>query len=124
MTCKKRFRRELQDRFRLPAGRAAVSTSDPRSPGRRNFCEAEVEYFREAVLGHHDVGRLQVAVDHTRLMCGGESLGNLGREIEKLLSRQRPRQEEVSQSLPFDELRDDVGDGIGQANVVNDKMLG
>ena len=39
------------------------------------LCEAEVDDLGVALLGHHDVGRLQVAVDDALLVRARETLG-------------------------------------------------
>ncbi len=69
--------------------------------------EAEVQDLGQAVAGDHHVLGLEVAVHDARLVRPRESVGELGRERDGALRRQRARVEHVSQGPAVDELHDD-----------------
>ena len=68
--------------------------------------EPEVDELRDAVLGHHRVLGLEIAVHDTAPVRGGETTSELDREPERVRPRHRPRV--VAQRLAADELADDV----------------
>ena len=49
--------------------------------------EAEIDNLGVTVLGDHDVGRLQIAVDDALLVSAGQALGDLGRQRERAALR-------------------------------------
>ena len=49
--------------------------------------EAEIDNLGVTVLGDHDVGRLQIAVDDALLVSTGQALGDLGRKRERTTLR-------------------------------------
>ena len=72
-----------------------------------------------AVLRDEHVLGLQVAVDDALLVRGGEAVGDLEREVDGLLLRDRPAVEPLAQRLALQQLRDGVGDAILRAEVVD-----
>src|SRR3954469_20479899 len=51
--------------------------------------ESKVEHLRVRTCRQENVGRLDIAMDHALLMCGVEGIGDLERDVERLLERQR-----------------------------------
>jgi len=45
------------------------------------FRQTEVQHFYVAIKSHHDVGRLEVAMDDPRFVCGAEGLDHLANDI-------------------------------------------
>jgi hypothetical protein len=72
--------------------------------------QAEVEDLDAAVGIDEDVLRLEVAVDEPLPVRGGESVGDLHRDVERLPRRQSTL-DSRSQRLSLEELHDQVGDG-------------
>ena len=70
--------------------------------------QAEVEDLYPAVLGEHDVFRLQVAVDDSGGVGGGEAVGNLRRDVEQLAGRNGLAGEQGTERFALDEFADDV----------------
>ena len=67
----------------------AVDTCPPAGP--ISLGQAEVEHLDGAVRRELDVGRLQVAVDDAALVRGLERLGDLPRDRQRLVERERAR---------------------------------
>ncbi len=72
--------------------------------------QAEVEDLGPALGRDHHVLRLEVAVDDALGVGGGEAVGDLARERERVPDRQRARGEDLAQRLPLDPLHRDPGD--------------
>src|SRR6266852_1900108 len=49
----------------------------------RELRQAEVDDFRIAICGHHDVVRLEVAMNQTGLVSLGQRVGNLNEDLEQ-----------------------------------------
>ena len=64
------------------------------------FREAEVEHLHRAVRPHLDVGRLQIAMDDALLVRRFERFGDLLRDRQRLVERDRPARDAVRQSSP------------------------
>src|SRR5437667_1366231 len=47
----------------------------------RKLCNPKVEHFYVSVRTEHDVLRLDIAMDNSRLMCGGERTRDLDRDV-------------------------------------------
>ena len=52
--------------------------------------QPEVHQYRLSLSGHHDVGRLDVAVDDALAVCLLETSGDLFSEIQQALDVDRP----------------------------------
>jgi hypothetical protein len=75
--------------------------------------DPEVGQLGDAVLGHQDVRRFDVAVDDARGMDGGKRFGNLGEEIPCFVGRKRATLCDVGpQGTPGDKLQDDEWDSF------------
>ncbi|HEX9724423.1 MAG TPA: hypothetical protein VGC53_09105 [Vicinamibacteria bacterium] len=59
--------------------------------------EAEIHHLRLPVLGHEDVGRFHVTMDDSTQVRGGERIGHLDRELEKLADLERSSRQVVGQ---------------------------
>ena len=70
--------------------------------------QAEVDDARGAVAREHHVLGLDVAMDDAHRVRGRQAVGDLHREIEQALQRQRPARQLVAQRLAFEPLRDEV----------------
>ena len=72
--------------------------------------EAEVEQLR-AGTRQHDVRRLDVAVHHAGGMSGRERVGELDRDGQPLIERERATREACGERLAIHQLHDEVLDG-------------
>ena len=81
--------------------------------------EPEVEHLHGAVGAHLDVGGLQVAVDDAVLVRGLERLGNLTRDRQRVLERQRPLRDAGAQIVTLDEFHDQRGGVPGLLEAVD-----
>ena len=112
----------------LPGCVAAASYEPVSSPAcgiqRRRLGEAEVEDLDDAVPGDHQVLGLQVPVHDPARVGGGQALGDLGGDLERLLERRRSAVEQLAHGLSVDELHRDVGDAVGRADVVDRDDVG
>ena len=71
-----------------------------------------------AVRRHHDVVRLDVAVDQVHLVGAVQPLGHLGDDADRLGLGQPPvALDLLAQRLPLDELHHQIGDAAGLAEV-------
>ena len=73
---------------------------------------------------HHDVLGLQVAVDDGARVGRGEAVGDLDRDREERLQRQRAARQQLAQALPLDQLHDDVGGLVDLADLVDGDDVG
>ncbi len=76
--------------------------------GLQELRQAEVEDLDDAVLRDHDVFGLQVAVDDPGGVRLGEPVGDLVRDVEQPLGRQRTALHHFPQGLPVHQLHRDV----------------
>src|SRR2546422_955097 len=72
----------------------------------RQLGEAEIENFYVAVAAHHNVFRLQVAVDDSRLMRGLQSFQDLPNDLNRLCGGQAVADERANR-LSFNKFGDD-----------------
>ena len=77
--------------------------------------EAEVEDLDPPVLGHEEVGGLEVAVDDAPLVGGGEAAGDLLRVIDGLAGRQGPGGEDLAERAALEELGDEVRSAVARS---------
>ena len=66
--------------------------------------QAEVEHLDGAVGPDLDVGRLEIAMNDALLVRGFERLGDLPRDRERLVERERPARDAVGERLALDQL--------------------
>ncbi len=92
--------------------------------GVRQLGEAEVEDLHPAVVGDEDVLGLQVPVDDSLLVRGGEAVDDLERVVDRLALREAAAREGRAQRLAFEELLDDVGRAVVLADVVDGGDVG
>ena len=62
--------------------------------------QPEIEHFDGPVVAHLDVRGLQVAVDHSGFVCGLQCLGDLCRDRQRLIDRNRPFRDAIRQRRP------------------------
>ena len=107
-----------------PGVRAKVQPDPVRRPFRRGeLGEPEVEDLHVAVRAHHDVVRLDVAMDEAARMRGRERTGDLDADVDGLARRQRPPLQPLAERLALDELGHHVGPAVQFAEVVDDQNM-
>ena len=84
---------------RLPAPGSAGVAGDVALVRQRRLRQAEVEHLHRAGGGELDVRRLEIAVDDPLLVRGLERLGDLSREFERLVERQRSARKTIGQRV-------------------------
>ncbi len=91
----------------------------PRRVARESLGEAEIEQLHAAVLVDHDVRRLQVAV-HDALVVGAlERPGDLQRDLQSLVERNRPGIQALVQVLALHHLHDEKPRALGLLDAVD-----
>ena len=73
------------------------------------FCQSEVENFRSAVGGDHDVFRLQIPVRNSGLVGRRHPAGDLRHNLQGTTERHRALEQNGAQRFPFHQFRDDIG---------------
>ncbi|QKK06682.1 MAG: hypothetical protein HND58_10675 [Planctomycetota bacterium] len=68
----------------------------------------EVEHLGDTLGCDHDVGGLEIAVDHPGLVRGLDPGCDLYRQLDRLINRQRPAVEAIRERLAIHELEDEV----------------
>src|SRR5664280_1876297 len=81
--------------------------------------QAKVEDLDVAVLAYEQVLGLQVPMDDSLLVCGGEALGDLEGAVQGLLLRDRSGVELAAHRLAFQQLHDGIGDARVRSKIVN-----
>ena len=76
----------------------------------QRFRETEVEHLDRAVTPHLDVRRLQVAVNDPLLVRGFERLGDLLRDRQRFVDRDRATRDALGQVLALDQFHHERGD--------------
>ncbi len=80
--------------------------------------DAEVEDLRMTAARHHDVLRLEVAMNDPAGVCAREPVGYRGEDLHDLSDISR-RAGPVVERLPVDDLHREVMDGVGRSRIVN-----
>ena len=99
------------------AGDRCRARADGRACGirrriQRDLREAEVEHLHPAVVGHHDVAGLEIAVHDAALVRGDEGVGQRDRELEHAGEGKPARGDELVQALPVDQLHREEADAV------------
>jgi len=71
------------------------------------FRESKVQYLHGAAFLNFDVRRFQIAMDDTRLMRSFERVGDLTRDRDRFVERDRPFSNTLGKRRSFDELEDE-----------------
>ena len=95
-----------------------VGSSAP-AAGRARLADAEVHDLRAAVLGQHDVARLQIAVDDARIVRDRQTVGDLAGDLDHARGLQPLPLDRAVERLPGDELHDDERPAVQVADVVD-----
>ena len=103
----RRLRRARQPAARARAGRA------------KRLGQAEIQHLHRAVRPHLDVGRLQIAVDDPRLVRRFQRLGDLARDRQRLVQRDRAVPKSIGQRRPLDQLQDEPVDSLAPLQSVD-----
>src|SRR6266853_4193928 len=88
------------------------------------FGQAEIQDFRLSTPGEENIGRLEIAMDDSRLMRGVEGVGNLDGDVKDLSACQRLARDDVLESLTFQELHHKEGVAFGFVNFINGADVG
>ncbi len=116
--------RAAGDLFRRHVGGCAQDDADLRLCGSHGgvaggalgvdvFCEAEIEDFDAAVMGDHDVGGFEVAMDDALFVRGGERVGDSLGDFDDLRGRKATGVREAVERLAFDEFHGEEVDAFG-----------
>src|SRR5205085_11141072 len=89
---------------------------------RTEFRQPEVEDLYSAVAGDENVFRLQIAVNDSLLMGGGEAAGDLNRVVGRLTPRQ-PVADTIAQRLAVEKLHHQVRRAVVVADVVDGDQI-
>ena len=84
-----------------------------RSFFRKHLRQPEVEHLHGAIRRDLDVGRFQIAVDDALLVCRLERLGDLSRDRECLLNRQRTQRQTLGERRAFHEFEHEAAHASG-----------
>ena len=108
-----------------PLRRLRRRRGHPRHPRHRDrpslgpkLGQPEVQQLRPR-LGQHDVGGLEITMDDSLAMRLVERVGDLGRDLQRLLERERPFLETRCQRLALQMRHDDKVRAIDAADVVD-----
>src|SRR5438034_3664455 len=74
------------------------------------LCNPKVEHFCVAIRPEHHVLWLDVAIDNSRLVSGGERTRHLKRNVDSLTQLHRSARETLTQRFAFDQFAGDVMD--------------
>src|SRR5262249_11980795 len=72
------------------------------------FCNSEVEHFHVSVRSKHDVLRLDVAMNNSRLVSSRERACHLDGDINSFTQLHRSTSQAITQCLAFDQFAGDV----------------
>ena len=72
-----------------------------RATGIECLGDAEIQDFDRIVRRNHDVGRFEVSMNDTLLMCGGHRVGNLATDSQRFLDRYRVLFQVMFERLAF-----------------------
>ncbi|GAC1599523.1 MAG: hypothetical protein NVS4B10_10770 [Myxococcales bacterium] len=86
--------------------------------------DPEVEDLESAVGGDEEILRLEIAMNDARVMGRGETLGELGGQIERLAQRQRLSEQHLAERLPLEQLEDEVGAPLVGSGVMDREDVG
>ncbi len=86
--------------------------------------QAEVEDFHGPVLAHLHVGGLEIAVNNPVLVRRFQRLGDLLRDEQRLIDRDRTLCDAVGERGPFDELQDERPGRVGVFEAVDGADVG
>ena len=87
-------------------------------------CDAEVEHLHPPACCDHDIGWLQVTMDDCVRVRLRQRIGNLPRDRQRLLGRERPALDQCAERLSFHVLHDDVGKVVDVEHVVDGGNIG
>ena len=79
--------------------------------------EAEIEYFHDPVGRDEHVGGLQIPMDDSPRMRGGEAVGDPDPVLHRVVRRNHPLRQAFAQGLPFQQLVDDERGTFAHADV-------
>jgi hypothetical protein len=85
----------------------------------RRFRETKVEHLHDAVIAHHHVVELEIAVDDSRSVRARERAGDVARAPQCLGRRQRAARELRAERLAVDELHHDEREPIDLVDLVD-----
>src|SRR5882724_7169391 len=83
------------------------------------LCNPKVEHFHVSVRPEHDVLRLDVTMNNSRLMGGSERTGHLDSDISSFTDLHSSAHQTLTQRLTFDQFAGDVMNRVILADLVN-----
>ena len=92
--------------------------------GRIELGQSEVEDLDASVFRDPDVFRLEIAVDDSGIVSGGQSSGQLHAVVQHLAQPHRAFTKAIAQGLALQQLGDDVGRAVVLADVENRNDVG
>ena len=87
--------------------------------GLERLGQAEVEHLDGPIRAQLDVGRLQIAMDDALLVRGLQGVGDLSRDIDRLVDRQRAVLEPLGERRSLDQLERRAPNGARLFDTVN-----
>src|SRR5688572_9743193 len=100
--------RRAHQQFRLRMQSRSALKFDLISHALDQLRQSEIQNLYMAVVGNHDVFRLDIAMNHACLVRGGQGIANLFDDFESLCLVQRFGLQEFTKSGAFDVLHRDV----------------
>src|SRR5262249_20501453 len=85
----------------------------------REFCNSKVEHLHISVRPEHDVLRLDVAMNNSRLVSGGERTRDLDSDVDSFTQLYRSAGQTLTQRLAFDQFAGDIMNRAILADLVN-----
>src|SRR6266480_3526536 len=83
------------------------------------LCNPKVEHFHVSVRPEHDVLRLNVAMNNSRLVCGGERTRDLDRDVNGFTQLHSSALQTFTQRLALNQFTSDVMNRVIFADLVN-----
>ena len=87
--------------------------------GLGNLCQPEIQHFDEIVLGHHNVGRLQISVNNSRRVSLRQRFGDLHGILQRLVQPQPVPADQLIQRFARHVLHRDERLPVLLANVID-----
>src|SRR5215472_12252314 len=88
------------------------------------FGQAKVENLGVAAFGHKNIRRLDVSMNYPLNVGSVESVGNLNRQFQRLVKRQRLAGNAMLQRLPIEKFHRDEGLTVLLANLMDGADIG
>ena len=123
------FGRHVADGAENRAGRSGGGRGDGGAAGAGTCAEgrllgqAKIENFYAVVVGDENVFGLEVAMHDALVVCGGETVGKMQREVRDFALRERTAFHAFAESVAFQVFGDEVVRGVLRADVVDSQKI-